>query len=132
MKKLFKRLFPALLLCLLLITVCACQADKFVTVACISKNTSTEKSATYSRFDGTRSYTFTVKEGETCTIKVSFTTEGGKISASIYEKENPEKHLYEGNDIPTSEFTVNIEESGKYVIRLEAEDHEGGYSFLWA
>ena len=131
MKKSFKELFSLLLLCLLLIAACACQADKFVTVACVSKNTSTEKSATYSRFDGVRNYAFTVEEGETCAIKAAFTTEEGKISASIYEKENPENRPYEGNDIPTCEFTVNITESGKYVIRLEADDHEGGYSFRW-
>lgn len=40
-----------------------------------------------------------------------------------------ENAIYEGNDIPTSEFTVSAKEAGDYIIWIEASNFAGEYSF---
>lgn len=91
-----------------------------------------KKEASYARFNGDKNYTFTVKEEVLpLVVNVHITTEEGVLSVSVHEKDNPENRPYEGNDLQTSDFTVTINESGKYVISLYADDHKGGYSFTW-
>lgn len=130
MKKIIKKFLFLPLLCLIAISCAACSGNVFV--GCVSNSTATKKEASYARFNGDKNYTLTVKEEVLpLVVNVHITTEEGVLSVSVHKKDNPENRPYEGNDLQTSDFTVTISESGKYVISLHADDHKGGYSFTW-
>lgn len=108
-----------------------CGKSVYTTIASFETNNAGEKFLTYNDFDGTREYSFEVREGIPATIDVSFVTEGGSLEVRIAKDGEPENAEYAGNDIPTSSFTLTISEPGSYIIHLEAEHHKGSYSFVW-
>ncbi|MHC1696326.1 MAG: hypothetical protein AB9835_13870 [Eubacteriales bacterium] len=124
-----KGIISAVLTVLMLLVLCSCSYGAYTTVMSVETNTSSEKAMKYEKFNGYKSYKFKVDEGEAVTVAVNFTSESGKLSAYIAKDNDKSKAVYEGNDIPTSEFTVNITESGEYTIRLDAENHKGSYFF---
>lgn len=119
------------LLFVLLLSLSACSKGSYTVVVGDETNQPTEKAMVYQAFSGHKSYEFTVKEGEEITINVSVVTEEGEISAYIAKDNDVEQAVYEGTAIPTSDFTVTIKESGTYVIRVDAKQHKGSYSFTW-
>lgn len=114
---------------LTLFGLCSCGYGAYTTVMSVETSTLSEKAMSYEKFNGYKSYKFKVDEDETVTVAVKFTSESGKLSAYIAKDNDKSRAVYEGNDVPTSEFTVNITDSGDYTIRLDAENHKGSYSF---
>ncbi len=95
-------------------------------------NTPTSLSMSYSRFTGFKETAFKVKEGMPVEVKADIVTESGRIGARISRKDAPDVYLYTGNDIPTSAFTVTLEEPGTYILHVEGKDHTGSYRFDWS
>jgi hypothetical protein len=93
-------------------------------------NTSTTMSMKYDKFDGHKSTSVKVKEGEAIDINVDIVTVSGKISLSIIDENG--KSFYKGTDIPTSTFVVSIDKKGKYNIKVSSENHEGSYKISWS
>ena len=73
------------------------------------------------RMTGTDRFTMELSAGDT--LAVQFETVKGSIHMEI--KEPDENSLYAGNGKGVSEFTVNISESGKYSIYVEAYRAKG-------
>lgn len=96
-------------------------------------NTTTKMSMSHDSFNGHKQTKITVKKDNPIEVMVNFTTESGTISAYISNDkgDDTENYIYEGNDIQTSSFTVNLTEAGTYIIRVDGADHSGSYSFSW-
>ena len=94
-------------------------------------NTPTKMSMVYEKFTGSRVSQIKVVEGQPVEVNISIVTEKGSIDAYIAKDNNRDNSSYEGEDIPTSSFTVTLEEEGTYTIRVDAKNHSGSYSFSW-
>lgn len=119
------------LIFILMLSLCACSKGSYTVLVGDETNQPTEKAMGYQTFNGYKSYDFAVKEGEEVTIHVSIVTEEGEINAYIAKDNDVKQAVYQGNAIPTSDFTVTIKESGTYTIRVDAKQHKGSYSFTW-
>lgn len=108
-----------------------CTVDSSFVVGAVEKNTSTQMSMSYRKFDGYKQRKFEVKEGAPVIVSVEIETESGNLDAYIAKDNSKEDAVYEGHDIPDSSFTVTVSEPGEYTIRVEGEDHSGSYSFSW-
>lgn len=117
--------FPLILIMLLGFSGCS---NSFM-IGAFETTTNHKMSASYIRFSGTNDKELTVKEGETIEISVKIKTKSGSIDAYIYNEDK--EYSYEGEDIPTSSFTVTLTEPGDYSIKVDADKHKGSYSFSW-
>lgn len=79
------------------------------------------------RKSGEEHSSFTIDEGEVGEIAVSVRRVSGVLNITIGS--DGKAAIYEGNDVPTSEFTVYAKENGEYTICVKAEDFVGDYSF---
>lgn len=122
-----KKLILSLLILLMLFGLSGCSGE--YTLGSIENNTSTKMSMTYHYFRGDKEKKLTVDEGETLVVSVDIKTESGTLDAYIINEDD--EYIYEGHDIPTSSFTVDLTEAGKYRIKVEAAKHKGSYSFTW-
>lgn len=123
--KIRKRLIA---LCLSAVLLSGCGAD-YVTIGSLENCSSAGASMTYRKFDGVKEYQLETSENAR-DIQVDVETESGSLDAYIV-KDGGEKSdaVYEGEDIPSSSFTVTVPEAGTYRIHLRAENHKGSYSF---
>lgn len=110
-------------------TSCKSKKNGNLTIASVRNQTSNSFSATYSYFNGEREYTIKVKDGNPLAVKVNVTTDDGDLSISVDKKGGG--NFYQGNKIPTFSFTLNLKESGTYVVKIKANKHSGSYSFEW-
>ncbi|QSX05531.1 PPC domain-containing protein [Sedimentibacter sp. zth1] len=115
----------------LILFLCGCSGGSYITTKSVEKNNANEMSMKYEKFKGYKYYKLKVKEGEEIIVTVDIKTENGKISAYIAKDDDVENAVYRGTNIPTSNFTVSITESGTYTIRVDAVNHKGSYSFKW-
>lgn len=79
------------------------------------------------RKNGEEHRSFTALEGEVGEIAVSVGRVSGVLDITVFS--DGKAAIYEGNDVPTSEFTVYAKEKGDYTICVKAEDFVGDYSF---
>jgi hypothetical protein len=121
------------ILSLLVITslISGCTTGSGSTLKSTELNTSTKMSMTYEKFTGYRQTKISVGENNPVTVRVNIVTENGELDAYIAKDNNRESSSYEGNNVPTSSFTVTLSEPGTYTIRVDAKNHSGSYSFTW-
>lgn len=83
----------------------------------------------YEKFNGYKQREITLAgEGEhTFTIEIE--TNSGALSLSIKDAEGTS--FYNGNEMPSSSFLVIVDKEGKYVIRLDADNHAGSFDIKW-
>ena len=124
-----KKISYSLILIVILLGLTGCSRNFTFELGSIESNTDTKMKMTYKRFDGVKDRTLTVKEGEPVEINVAIKTKDGTLNASIYNEDFD--YSYEGKDIPTSTFSVTLDEPGNYTIKVEGDMHEGSYSFTW-
>lgn len=105
-----------------------CSRSCSFELASIEHNTSGRMDASYALLSGTKEKDFNVGD-ETITINVDIVTKKGSINVYIINEDG--EYSYEGHDLPTSDFTVTLQDSGKYTIKVEADKHKGSYSFEW-
>lgn len=73
------------------------------------------------QMNGTDTHTLNLSEGDVLDIR--FETENGKLHMEIKAPDGTT--IYTGNGEEATDFTVNISDSGKYFIRVEAKDARG-------
>lgn len=79
----------------------------------------------YSVFNTTYEQKFDLTQGNV--IKCSIEADKGNVDIVI-QKKNGEK-VYQGNDVPTGNFDVEIEENGEYTISVIGNKAAGSVSF---
>lgn len=87
-------------------------------------------SMSYDNFNGTKQKEIKVGKGETIKIKADIVTEGGELDVEI-ENQDTDEDAYSGDDLPTSTFEVTLDKEGTYIIKVDADNHKGSYSFTW-
>ena len=120
--------FGLIISIMILLTGCS---GSWVIINGFTYNTPTKISMRYDRFDGYKTKTLDVEAGETVVVSVKVVTNSGLLDAFIAKDNNTNDCSYQGNDIPTSSFTVNLTSEGKYTIRVDADNHSGSFSFEW-
>lgn len=73
------------------------------------------------RMNGTETHTMELDAGDI--LKIHFETERGKLHMEI--KASDGTIIYMGNGEESTDFTVNISESGAYTVRVKAHDAKG-------
>lgn len=61
-------------------------------------------------------------------VNFEINSESGKINI-VFQKEG-EKPVYEGNNIPTSSFKVNINDSGEYKVSVTGKNAKGSVRII--
>jgi hypothetical protein len=120
-----KLILPLLLVIVLTFTGCS----NYIEFGAIEQSNSHEFSSSYIKLSGTKIHTLKVKDGETINIEADIVTKKGKLDVYIYK--NKDKNEYEGNNVKTGTFTVNLTEPGNYKIKVIAKNHKGSYKFKW-
>lgn len=131
MKRTSRRLLMPMLIIMLALLVCGCTRGSFTVTQATEISTSTRMSMSHKRFSGFKETSFKVQEGETITVRAEITTEAGSLNAWIGKDGEAGAKAYQGNDIPTSEFTVTLFDAGTYTIHVAGEKHQGSYDFTW-
>jgi len=112
---------------LLLVSLTACTTESYSTYRSFEMNTSKKMSMRYEKFDGHKDRTLSIKEPTN--VNVIIESLNGKLGLSIQDDNG--HRVYEGNDLPTSSFTVHLEQVGKYRINVDADHHEGSFELTW-
>ena len=82
-------------------------------------------------YNGTERRFYQVEAGKTGELRIAVRAESGSLNISLFPTEEPERFCYRGRDIPTSAFSVTLQEPGEYTVWIEAEDFAGSYTFEW-
>ena len=81
---------------------------------------------TYTVKNGCEKVHFSVGDGKPCQVEISVKKQSGTLTLRI-EKNGEEKPIYQGTDLPSSQFTVTADEAGEYTVTVEANDFIGEY-----
>ena len=109
------------------LTGCSSGEKQHTPVAMNCDVITADDGGTIIRKNGEEHSSFTALEGEVVEIAVSVQRVSGVLDITIFS--DGKAAIYEGNDVPTSEFTVYAKEKGEYTICVKAEDFVGDYSF---
>jgi hypothetical protein len=93
-------------------------------------NTPTEISMVYDKFTGSRQTHIEVAENQPVTVIVEIVTDKGSLEATIVRDADNDVR-YEGHQIPTSSFTVELSDPGRYTLNIKTVNHAGSFSFKW-
>lgn len=85
--------------------------------------------ASYDKFNGYKQREITISGEGDHAFTVEIVTNSGKLGLSIEDDDG--KSLYNGNELPSSSFEVIANGEGKYTIRLDADNHNGGFDIKW-
>lgn len=119
-----------LVLCMMMVfQLVGCTSGSYSVLLANEKNTSNSISMKYSKFNGYKQTTLTLKENETVDVSVDIVTSEGHLDLSIIDEN--EQSAYQGTDIPTSSFKVTLDKAGKYKIKVSADNHSGSYAISW-
>lgn len=81
----------------------------------------------YSIFNTSDSQILDLEKGDIIDVKI--VNDEGELSIKL-QKEGSKEPIYVGNNVPTSEFQVSIEESGKYLLKVDGKQTKGSLSFI--
>jgi major membrane immunogen (membrane-anchored lipoprotein) len=112
------------LICIMLFSSCS-----YSTIMSKETQTATSWDMSYAKFTGSKSHTITLKEGQKVEFTIDIVSDAGQLDFSIID-EGSTSH-YTGTDIPTSNFTVSADQSGKYEMTFKAKEHKGSFSVSW-
>lgn len=79
--------------------------------------------------NGSEQYFFTVEDGETVEVKMTFDNQKGTIGAYIAKDGLEENTDYKGTDIPSGSFSVTVSKAGTYQILYNCKNYIGDYSY---
>ncbi len=106
-----------------------CTYGSYSTFKSTEKNTSSMMSMKYEKFNGYKATSIKVKEGNPIDVNVDIVSTKGKLDMSITDEKG--HSVYEGKDIPTSSFSVKLDKSGDYKLKVQGEKHSGSYKITW-
>ncbi len=124
-----KKILISFILVLFAISVCGCTVSSGVSLNMTENNSSHQMTASYSKYSGYKKTFITVKSGKTKKVNVSVVTKKGDISLKITNDDG--KLIYQGDKMSTSDFVVNLDEAGKYTVKVEAKKHSGSFDINW-
>lgn len=137
-----KKLNLMLLIGLLMLLIGGCTYGSGTSKMSVEVNTLSKMSMSYQMFSGYKATDIKVKEGETLEVSVDIVSEKGKLDLIIEKKNTRDSEesddskgkaekVYEGTDLPTSNFKVTLEEPGEYTVKVTGENHKGSYKVTW-
>ena len=81
--------------------------------------------------NGTEYYTYQVERGYTGVVSIKISKIAGRIDLDIYPTDRNEDKEYSGRDLDSASFSVILNESGEYKVRITAKDFVGDYEIGW-
>jgi hypothetical protein len=105
-----------------------CRSERVIAGA-LEECSATKASMRYHEFDGVKEYKLSAREKNRI-IQIEIETVSGSLDIYIAQEDGKKAAaLYEGNNVPTSSFTVAVPAEGTCTVRLEAKHHKGSYCF---
>ncbi len=112
-----------------------CTYGSSITLYSNENNSNSKMSMTYKKFSGYKATDITVAEGEKVEVNVSIESKEGKLGLTILKKKDSkggkEETVYEGKELPTSNFKVILDKTGDYNIKVTGEKSNGSYKITW-
>jgi hypothetical protein len=85
--------------------------------------------ARYERLNGFKQRVVTLSGDGEHEFSVDIVTTSGSLELTIEDSKGAP--LYRSNELPSSSFKVGAQGSGKYVVRFDADDHNGSFDIRW-
>lgn len=84
--------------------------------------------ATYSYLKGWKSRGLTIAQDADgkCFLQVNVNTVAGEFDMTISDAKN--NILYNYENLQTCQFDIELEDEGTYQVKIEGDEHEGGFS----
>lgn len=119
-----KRIISAFLLAVVLLTFCSCgKAD--------NPEMNVDIKDGQKIYNGTEQRFYQVDEGTEGELVITVNRNGGTINITVVNSDSPQEIYYQGTDIPTSDFTVNLTSPGEYKVLTQADNFNGSYTYTW-
>lgn len=115
--------YGAVLLSLLLLFLPGCEAAQFDGSRIVNDDRFILE---YSAFHNIDSERMDLREGDVLAVKV--VSDSGKLSIRI--QKDGEAPVYQGSNLPTGSFRIEIPESGAYKITVTGDHARGSVSFI--
>lgn len=80
----------------------------------------------YTVKNGSEKVHFSVENGKPRQVEITVKKQSGTLDIRI-EKDEDHKPIYQGKDLPSSQFTVIAEKEGEYTVTVEAKNFVGEY-----
>lgn len=106
-----------------------CTVGSYTVIIANEKNTPNSMVMSYSSFDGFKYRSLNLREGDNRDLSIDVSTKEGSLEVSlidekdnkVFKTENPREEIHR---------TINIDENGKYRIKVEG-NHKGSYRISW-
>ncbi len=139
-----KRLMLLIAALLTIGVISGCTYGSGSTRGAVEVNTFSKMSMSYKKFSGYKTALVKVGKGDAVEVSAAIVTTKGKLDMKILKKVAPgdgdkaegkkgqdKEAIYQGTDLPTSDFKVKLDKPGSYEITVEGEEHEGSYKITW-
>ncbi len=139
-----KRLMLLIAALLTIGVISGCTYGSGSTKGAVEVNTFSKMSMSYKKFSGYKTALVKVEKGKAVEVSAAIITTKGKLDLKILRKVDSgnldkaegkkgqdKEAIYQGTDLPTSEFKVKLDKPGSYEITVEGEEHEGSYKITW-
>ncbi|MGM9978499.1 MAG: hypothetical protein ACI33J_06845 [Clostridium sp.] len=127
-----KRLLIITIISILAISLFGCNSSGKYVVKKMSKedNGNNYMEMTYEYFDGYKYKKVEANKGNILELSLNVTTKGGKLNILVLN--DKEEEIYSNYDLNGNiNEKINIDEDGKYMIKIEGDKHEGSYDISW-
>ena len=127
-----KRLLIITIISILAISLFGCNSSGKYVVKKMSKedNGNNYMEMTYEYFDGYKYKKVKANKGNILELSLNVTTKGGKLNILVLN--DKEEEIYSNYDLNGNiNEKINIDEDGKYMIKIEGDKHEGSYDISW-
>lgn len=127
-----KRLLIITIISILAISLFGCNSSgKYVVKKMIKEdNGNNYMEMTYEYFDGYKYKKVKANKGNILELSLNVTTKGGKLNILVLN--DKEEEIYSNYDLNGNiNEKINIDEDGKYMIKIEGDKHEGSYDISW-
>lgn len=127
-----KRLLIITIISILAISLFGCNSSGKYVVKKMSKedNGNNYMEMTYEYFDGYKYKKVEANKGNILELSLNVTTKGGKLNILVLN--DKEEEIYSNYDLNGNiNEKINIDEDGKYMIKIEGDKHEGSYDINW-
>lgn len=115
--------FLVLMMAVLLLT--SCESTQMA----VETNTPTSMSMKYAKFTGQKEMNIQVEEGQPMEVGFEITTDSGQLDISLTDGQgNPS---YQGKQIQSSSFIVQLDQPGNYRLQVKGKQHKGSFAISW-
>lgn len=123
-----KIILPIIIL-LLTIFLIGCSGSGNLSIMSVQKSTSNSMNMSYASFNGKKSTSLTLKNGDKLVLNVTITTKAGNLKVTVTDEANKELYNIE-NPKKTVTKTIDISKYGTYKIQVEGK-HSGSFNISW-